>query len=103
MASKKPVCVLEQPHPDRNTLARREKQHQRPTPAERTQLDTMSALHPAVGENRKIAPEADVDQRRCSRPSYQRAPWQPLLEVRTGRIRQRSGNYRAAKSNHYDT
>ena len=103
MASKTPVFVLEQTHRVRDTLAAIETQHQRPTPAERRQLDTMWALHRAVVESRKIVPEADVNRRRCSRPSYRRAPWQPLLEVRTGRILRRSRSYRAARSNHCDT
>src|SRR5205809_7916029 len=103
MASKTPAFFLEQIHRARDTLAAKEIQHRMPTPVERTQLDTMWALHRAVAESRKIVPEADVNRRRCSRPSYQRAPWQPILEVRTGQILRRSGSYRAARSNHCDT
>src|SRR6476659_10557025 len=103
MASKTPVFVLKQTHRDRDTLAAQEIQPQKPTPAERRQLDTMWAIHRAVVESRKIVPEAYVNLRRCSRPSYQRAPWQPLLEDRTGQILRRSGSYREARSNHCDT
>src|SRR4051794_7212871 len=103
MASRIPAFVLEQTHGDPDRLATKEIQHQRPTPAEHRQLDTRGELHQAVAESRKIVREADVDRRRCSRPSYQRAPWQPLLEVRIGRIPRRSGNYRGARSNHCDT
>src|SRR4249920_939020 len=55
MASKTPASVLEQTHRDRDTLGAQEIQHQRPTPAERRQLDTMWVLHRAVVESRKIA------------------------------------------------
>src|SRR5438876_6921608 len=103
MASKTPAFVLEQTHRARDTLAAKEIQHQRPMPAERRQLDTMWALHRAVAESRKIVPEADVNRRRCSRPSYQRAPWQPILSVRNGQIPRRPASYRAARPNHYDT
>src|SRR3954453_22775354 len=103
MASKIPALVLEQTHRDQDTLAAKEIQHQRPTPAEHRQLDTRWGLHQAFAESRKIVREADLDRRRCSRPSYQRAPWQPLLEVRIGQIPRRSGNYREARSNHCDT
>src|SRR5262245_5348959 len=103
MASKTPAFVLEQTHRARDTLAAKEILQQRPMPAERRQLDTMWALHRAVVESRKIVPEADVDRRRCSRPSYQRAPWQLILLVRTGQIPRRSRSYRAARSNRCDT
>src|SRR6266404_3261545 len=103
MASKTPTFVLEQTHRARDTLAAKEIQPQRPMPAERTQLDTMWPLHRAVAESRRIVPEADVNRRRCSRPSYQRAPWQPILLGRTGQIQRRSASYRAARSNHCDT
>src|SRR5882724_565077 len=98
MASKTRAFVLEQTHRARDTLAAREIQHLRPTPAERRQLDTMWALRRAVAESRKIVPGADVNRRRCSRPSYQRAPWQLLPEVRNEQIPQRSGSCRAARS-----
>src|SRR3954447_24943974 len=102
MASKTPTFVLEQTRRDRGTLGAQDIQHQTPPPAERRQPDTMSALHRAVAESRKIARGADANRRRCSHPSYQRAPSLPLLEVRTGQILRRSGNYRAARSNHCD-
>src|SRR5262249_49564733 len=102
MASKTPAFVPERTHRDQDTLAAKEIRHQKPTPAERRQLDTTWAIHPAVVESRKIVPEGDVNRRRYSRPSYQRAPWQPLLEVRNEQIPQRSESYRAARSNHCD-
>src|SRR4029453_10666348 len=99
MASKTPAFVLEQTLRARDTLAAKEMQPQSPLPAERRQLDAMVPLRRAVGESRRIVPEADVNRRRCSRPSYQRAPWQPIPEVRNEQIPQRSGGCRGARSN----
>src|SRR5215217_8519362 len=103
MAWKTPAFVPEQIYQAQDTLAAKEIEHQKPMPEARMPLDTMWGLHQGVAESRKIAREADVNRRRCSHPSYQRAPWQPLLEDRTGQIPLQSESCRAARSNHCGT